>query len=208
MGRGKFINSKKDQMPEPTATQAVAMVTGTPGGNLLQVVDASGKSFLCKVPSVFRGKVWAIKGGYLLVDMVQGDEDGDALGKVQATLSQHLYRDQIRHLQSRGQWPAGFEAGEAATGAGASATTSAAASVAPDESSSANEYLEEDEYGGLPANKNRRGLSDSEDEDEDEDGDEDEGDEDEEVVPAVAALDAPEPPVAATWTMGLQDDDR
>ena len=48
MGRGKFINSKLDEMPEPSANQSVVVVLGTPGGNLLQVADASGRSFLCR----------------------------------------------------------------------------------------------------------------------------------------------------------------
>ena len=169
MGRGKFLNGKLSAMPEPTDTQAIVMVAGTPGGNLLQAVDADGRSFLCRVPSVFRGKVWAIKGGFLLVDMIQGDKDGAAIGKVQATLVQHLYRDHIRHLQGRGLWPSGFDAEPAAN--------LPRSSVEPEETDvRGNEYMDDD----LPANTNRRGLlvSDSEDEDDsNDDADEEEGEE-------------------------------
>jgi probable RNA-binding protein EIF1AD len=169
MGRGKFINSKLDEMPEPSANQSVVVVLGTPGGNLLQVADASGRSFLCRVPTIFRGKVWAIKGGYLLVDKAEGDSDGGAVGKVQATLAQHLYRDQIRHLQSRGLWPSGFDVKEEK------------APVATQDAAFArgNDYLGEDEYGDLPANRNRRGGLRAQDDDEEEDQEDQEEEEEE-----------------------------
>jgi probable RNA-binding protein EIF1AD len=170
MGRGKFINSKLDEMPEPSANQSVVVVLGTPGGNLLQVADASGRSFLCRVPTIFRGKVWAIKGGYLLVDKAEGDSDGGAVGKVQATLAQHLYRDQIRHLQSRGLWPSGFDVKEEK------------APVATQDAAFArgNDYLGEDEYGDLPANRNRRGGLRAQDDDEEEEMEDQEEEEEEE----------------------------
>lgn len=171
MGRGKFINSKLDEMPEPSANQSVVVVLGTPGGNLLQVADASGRSFLCRVPTIFRGKVWAIKGGYLLVDKAEGDSDGGAVGKVQATLAQHLYRDQIRHLQSRGLWPSGFDVKEEK------------APVATQDAAFArgNDYLGEDEYGDLPANRNRRGGLRAQDDDEEEEMEDPEEEEEEEA---------------------------
>lgn len=171
MGRGKFINSKLDEMPEPSANQSVVVVLGTPGGNLLQVADASGRSFLCRVPTIFRGKVWAIKGGYLLVDKAEGDSDGGAVGKVQATLAQHLYRDQIRHLQSRGLWPSGFDVKEEK------------APVATQDAAFArgNDYLGEDEYGDLPANRNRRGGLRAQDDDEEEEMEDREEEEEEEA---------------------------
>ena len=147
------------------------VVLGTPGGNLLQVADASGRSFLCRVPTIFRGKVWAIKGGYLLVDKAEGDSDGGAVGKVQATLAQHLYRDQIRHLQSRGLWPSGFDVKEEK------------APVATQDAAFArgNDYLGEDEYGDLPANRNRRGGLRAQDDDEEEEMEDREEEEEEEA---------------------------
>jgi probable RNA-binding protein EIF1AD len=106
----------------------------------------------------YQDKVWAIKGGYLLVDKAEGDSDGGAVGKVQATLAQHLYRDQIRHLQSRGLWPSGFDVKEEK------------APVATQDAAFArgNDYLGEDEYGDLPANRNRRGGLRAQDDDEEE----------------------------------------
>ena len=102
MGRGKRVESVLSSLPEPSASQQVVVVTGIPGGNLLQVEAADGSAFLCRVPAKFRNRVWVLKGGYLIVEMVAGDEDGAAVGKVQASLAHHLYRDQIKHLRSRG----------------------------------------------------------------------------------------------------------
>ena len=197
MGRGKFINSKLDEMPEPSANQSVVVVLGTPGGNLLQVADASGRSFLCRVPTIFRGKVWAIKGGYLLVDKAEGDSDGGAVGKVQATLAQHLYRDQIRHLQSRGLWPSGFDVKEEK------------APVATQDAAFArgNDYLGEDEYGDLPANRNRRGGLRAQDDDEEEEMEDPEEEEEEEAygceAGAAAGADANDEKKAASSVCGI-----
>ena len=62
MGRGKHVEKVLSRMPEPSGTQAVVCVTGTPGGNLLQVEDADKRTFLCRVPAKFRNKVWVLKG--------------------------------------------------------------------------------------------------------------------------------------------------
>jgi translation initiation factor IF-1 len=86
MGRGKHVNSIVSSLPEPSETQAIVVVTGIPGGNLLQVEDAERRAFLCRLPAKFRNRMWVLKGGHLIVDMAQGDEDGEAAGKVQATL--------------------------------------------------------------------------------------------------------------------------
>ena len=99
----------------------------------------------------------AAAGGFLIVDKVQGDADGDPVGKVQATLAHHLYRDQIRHLQGRGLWPADFE-------------TEA-------EPSEPRRPTEGDEYGALGGyelhvNTNRCGVDESDEDSSDEDEDE------------------------------------
>ena len=107
--------------------------------------------------------------------MAQGDEDGDALGKVQATLAHHLYRDQIRHLQNLGLWPAAFETEPVA----------AASALPPLGDDFGREYG--NEYGALGAdgdlfvNHNRRGLSDSEGEEDEVDEGGEEGEEEGEV---------------------------
>ena len=167
MGRGKAIEKVLSEMPEPSETRIVVCVTGTPGGNLLQVADSSGRNFLCRVPSKFRGKVWVIKGGYLLVDLMQqgDDEDGGGVGKVQGTLAHHLYRDQIRNLKSRGMWPSAFDPEP-------DASVGASTAVPSRKPAPSDEYGVFDEYGDLPVNDNRRGLSESEDESDDDEEEE------------------------------------
>ena len=80
MGRGKRVESVLSSLPEPSASQQVVVVTGIPGGNLLQVQSADGRSFLCRVPAKFRNRVWVLKGGYLIVEMACTEDDGEALG--------------------------------------------------------------------------------------------------------------------------------
>ena len=105
--RGKRqVNSMHAALPTPSASQAVVQITGTPGGNLLQVTNAAGdEPFLCRVPERFRGVVWAKTGGYVIVEMVADANDGEETSKVRATLEHFLYRDQIKHLRSQGLWP-------------------------------------------------------------------------------------------------------
>jgi len=53
-------------------------------------------------------------------NFVEGEGDADA-PKCQAALAHHLYRDQIRHLQSRKLWPDEFEEIDPAAGGGGDA---------------------------------------------------------------------------------------
>ena len=180
MGRGKHVEVVLSKLPEPTPTQAIVVIKSMPGGNLLSVADADGNTFLCRLPSKFRNRMWVLKGGYLIVDKAQGDEDGDALGKVQATLAHHLYKDQIKHLKNRGLWPAAFDTDEGNGRKAAAARSGVDADGGPCDGSIYDGYG----YGDLELhrNTNRRGLDDdgmgSEDEEEEED-DEEEEDEDE-----------------------------
>ena len=176
MGRGKRIESVLSQLPEPTATQVIVRVTGRPGGNLLQVEDASGSSFMCRVPAKFRNRVWVIIGGFLIVETVDGDGESSAQEKVRGTLAHHLYRDQIRHLQELNLWPAAF------------ATVGSTGEPRPGASS---DYGAMDDE--LHENTNRRQYGESDDESEgDEDG-EGGGEEDEEGSGIAAdAEDAPQ----------------
>jgi probable RNA-binding protein EIF1AD len=134
MGRGKHVQKVLDELHEPTDGQEVARVSALPGGNLLEVTNAAGDSFLCRVPARFRNVFW-IKlgalacprhlarrahprpraGGFLIVDRLAeaaGSSAGD-VGKVQGTVAHLLYREQIKHLQARHSWPAAFVTEEA-----------------------------------------------------------------------------------------------
>ena len=172
MGRGKRANQLLDSLPEPKSPQQqIVVVTSLPGANLLQVEDADGRQFLCRVPASSRNQVWVLKGGYLIVDLIAGDADGDAVGH-QATLAHHLYRDQIKHLKSRGLWPAAFDKDEP---------------LLPAEADG-----EDDDLGDeLHQNTNRRGSLESEEEDEyeDDEGAEENADGEEEDALAASVAD-------------------
>ena len=83
MGRGRKVEKVLSLLPEPTEMQAIVCVTGTPGSNLLEVCDAAGETFLCKVPSKLRNVVWVIKGGHLIVDRFMAR--GAATGRARST---------------------------------------------------------------------------------------------------------------------------
>ncbi|EOD33292.1 hypothetical protein EMIHUDRAFT_122911 [Emiliania huxleyi CCMP1516] len=118
MGRGRKVESVLSELPEPTESQEIVRVTGTPGGNLVQVTDEASRTFLARVPSKFRNVIWIRIGGYLIVEREADEEaEGREVGKVQATLVHYLYRDQIRHLQSRSLWPSAFADGDGAAAA-------------------------------------------------------------------------------------------
>ena len=47
MGRGKRVEQVLSSLPEPSDSQQVVVVTGLPGGNLLNVQSADGRAFQC-----------------------------------------------------------------------------------------------------------------------------------------------------------------
>lgn len=62
MGRGKLVNDMLEELPTPSASQTIVVVTALLGGNLLRVQDAEGHEFVCRVPAKFRNVVWIKKG--------------------------------------------------------------------------------------------------------------------------------------------------
>ena len=170
MGRGRHVEAVLSKLPEPTAGQSIVRIVGIPGGNLLNVMDPSNRSFLCRVPSKFKNRMWVLKGGYLIVDMAAGDEDGDAVGKVQASLAHHLYRDQIKHLKNRGLWPAAFDADEG---------TNDQQQDGGDGEADGDEYAGDDLL--MQRNANRRNMYVSSDEDEEEEDEEEEEDDEDDA---------------------------
>ena len=157
MGRGRRVEAILSEFPEPSATQLIVRVTGTPGSNLLRVEDASGSALVVRLPSKTRNTIWVRTGGYLIINAsADVEEHGD--------VAHFLYKDQIRYLQNRGLWPAVFvTGGREAAGQGASQHDAGDS----DDSGSDDDLM--------PNPNHRKSRSDSEDEDEDEEEDE-EGD--------------------------------
>ena len=102
-------------------------------------------------------------GGFLIVD---AGEDAEVHGNV----AHFLFKDQIRHLQNRGLWPAAFGAGRETQAPADDLLTSnpnhVARDAAGDESESESESEEDDS--DLMPNPNRRPAADSEDEEDEE----------------------------------------
>ena len=105
MGRGRRVEAILSEFPEPSASQLIVRVSGTPGSNLLRVEDASGCEVTVRLPSKTKNTIWVRTGGFLIINVTMDVEEyGD--------VAHFLYKDQIRYLQTRGLWPAGFASGD------------------------------------------------------------------------------------------------
>ena len=105
MGRGRRVEAILSEFPEPSASQLIVRVSGTPGSNLLRVEDASGCEVTVRLPSKTKNTIWVRTGGFLIINVTTDVEEyGD--------VAHFLYKDQIRYLQTRGLWPAGFAIGD------------------------------------------------------------------------------------------------
>ena len=58
-----------------------------------------------RLPSKTKNTIWVRTGGFLIINVTTDVEEyGD--------VAHFLYKDQIRYLQTRGLWPAGFASGD------------------------------------------------------------------------------------------------
>ena len=105
MGRGRRVEAILSEFPEPSASQLIVRVSGTPGSNLLRVEDASGSEVTVRLPSKTKNTIWVRTGGFLIIN---ASTDVEEYGDV----AHFLYKDQIRYLQTRGLWPAVFATGD------------------------------------------------------------------------------------------------
>ena len=105
MGRGRRVEAILSEFPEPSASQLIVRVSGTPGSNLLRVEDAHGSEVTVRLPSKTKNSIWVRTGGFLIINATTDVEEyGD--------VAHFLYKDQIRYLQTRGLWPAEFATGD------------------------------------------------------------------------------------------------
>ena len=187
MGRGRRVEAILSEFPEPTESQLIVRVTGTPGGNLLRVEDADANALVVRLPSKSRNTIWvrtgertkppatpssqdshaspARPGGFLIINAsADAEEHGD--------VAHFLYRDQIRHLQNRSLWPSAFETGGREAGQGAAEELTRNPNHRGDSDSEESEN--EDDLMPNPNHARGRG-GESESEDEDEDDEQEEG---------------------------------
>ncbi len=89
-----------DDFDLPKENQKIVQIVGGRGNNLHQVIEADETtSYLVSMPTKFRKNVWIKRGDFCVVEPI---EEGD---KVKAEIVRILYKDQIRHIKSEGQWP-------------------------------------------------------------------------------------------------------
>ena len=96
-------------------------------------------------------------GGFLIVDV---GEDAEVHGNV----ANFLFKDQIRHLQNRGLWPAAFGAGRETQAQADDLLTSNPNHMARDAAGDESESESDEDDSDLMPNPNRRPAADSQDE--------------------------------------------
>jgi len=94
----------------PTEHQRIVKVVASRGNNLHEVETEHGEKFLASMPTKFRKNVWIKRDNFIIVDPI---EEGD---KVKAEIAHILYKEQIKHIQHEGAWPAGFCLNERVSG--------------------------------------------------------------------------------------------
>lgn len=143
--RKHLTDSVLYDLPEPKEDERIAKVVATRGGNQFDIIlanaDSISRTGLAILPTKFHKLVWVKRGDYVIVqtgiDAKQNDngygdkeDEGDAdnctsgatkaneEGGIRFIVSHILYKDQVKHLTSKGLWPMDdpdFESGNADT---------------------------------------------------------------------------------------------
>ncbi|CAB9524570.1 Probable RNA-binding protein EIF1AD [Seminavis robusta] len=104
--------------PEPGENERIAKVVATRGSNQFDIVLSSSddhqpsteqrESHLAILPTKFNKLVWVKRNDFVIVETgVENDEpknDADT-GSIRYIISHILYKDQVKHLQTKGLWP-------------------------------------------------------------------------------------------------------
>jgi probable RNA-binding protein EIF1AD len=115
--RKHLTDSVLNDLPEPSEHEQVARVVSTRGGNHFDICLAHDETvYLAILPTKFHKLVWVKRGDYVLVEVGDsvaqdiGDEDqtrnhSDDDGGIRHMITHILYKDQVKHLKSKGLWP-------------------------------------------------------------------------------------------------------
>lgn len=123
--RKHLTDSVLFDLPEPRKGERIAKVMATRGGNQFDIIlssfdessfdeDNERKSHLAILPTKFRKLIWVKRGDFVIVDTGKDDEkegdDEEHAGAnnadgIRFIVSHILYKDQIKHLKSKGLWP-------------------------------------------------------------------------------------------------------
>eukprot|EP00299_Pterocystis_sp_00344_P009851 c4276_g1_i3.p1 GENE.c4276_g1_i3~~c4276_g1_i3.p1 ORF type:complete len:189 (+),score=33.65 c4276_g1_i3:50-616(+) len=126
MGKGRrYLQGQAlHEMPVPKENEIVALVTNTPGSNLLEVENEAGQKLFCRIPKRFRNLLWVKRGAYSTTKQQPHEIQLCALGdlviasfdphhpdtEVRGELSHTLYQAQIKHLLKENLIPQRFVA--------------------------------------------------------------------------------------------------
>ena len=104
--RKHLTNAVLNDLPEPEQGECIAKVVATRGGNQFDVLVAGGLETptpqLAILPTKFHKLIWVKRGDFCIVRT--GDMKDERSG-VRYLITHVLYKDQIKHLQSKKLWP-------------------------------------------------------------------------------------------------------
>lgn len=133
--RKHLTDSVLYDLPEPKEDERIAKVVATRGGNQFDIILAGNESGLAILPTKFHKLVWVKRNDYVIVqtgidsksdDQNKSEDDGKEGGQkedqdrnivettsgddpnetgIRFIISHILYKDQVKHLISKGLWP-------------------------------------------------------------------------------------------------------
>jgi len=108
--RKHVISQALDSFPTPEEGQVITRVISIRGSNILEVEYPSGERQLCLMPAKFNKTIWVKRGNYVIVEpFIEQFKTLEAkASKLKARIVTILLRDQVKHLQKTGLWPAEF----------------------------------------------------------------------------------------------------
>ena len=115
--RKHLTDSVLNDLPEPSEREQIARVVSTRGGNHFDICLAHDETiYLAILPTKFHKLVWVKRGDYVLVEV--GDRLANEIhaedttknkseddGGIRHMISHILYKNQVKHLKSKGLWP-------------------------------------------------------------------------------------------------------
>lgn len=109
--RKHLTDSVLNDLPEPKVHERVAKVVSTRGLNQFDILVASDDSVvdrkpqLAILPTKFHKLVWVKRNDYVIVETGDDAKNDDDESGIRYIISHILYKDQVKHLQSKDLWP-------------------------------------------------------------------------------------------------------
>jgi probable RNA-binding protein EIF1AD len=109
--RKHLTDSVLNDLPEPKDHERIAKVVSTRGLNQFDILVASNDSVddrtpqLAILPTKFHKLVWVKRNDYVIVQTGDDASTDDDESGIRYIISHILYKDQVKHLQSKDLWP-------------------------------------------------------------------------------------------------------